>query len=274
MYVDTLCPALPATFERYPMKGHLRAVLIALVSLPIAFGPIRSLAAVTDASPSVSPSASPTPSASASPTWNGPAASPDAVTDRPHTNLTAVFDQIAVPVRDGYRVRVGVRNSGPLSISAPAGQSAATFRLLISWTGPVTSLGGCAYQPEIPPWLGRPSVAYFDCRSGPTLRVGQTYWESFVFPHLSYFTYPVLVVATGYADDPNAGDNQCNVVVRVASSGSGLPVTGTSPFGLAGVGFVLVVVGSAAVWSARRRRRIQAADPASAATVPEAPARR
>jgi hypothetical protein len=283
------------------MKPHLRTMLIALASVPIALvstgfaavawrpdAPSRTALGQSpsdgvglhfahafadqygttadpgpSASPSPSPSSSPAAAASTAPA-DTPATS-DVASARPRTNLTAVFDRNAVPVRDGYRVRVGVRNSGPLSISAPAGQSAATFRLSIAWSGPVTSLGDCEYHPEIPPFLELASIAYFECRSGPTLRVGQTYWESFVFPNLSYFAHSVRIEATGYAEDPNTGDNWCDVVVRVASSG--LPVTGTSPLGVAGAGVALMVVGVIAIWYGRRRRAIQpTADPGQAFT--------
>ncbi|HZM79036.1 MAG TPA: hypothetical protein VFC19_25180, partial [Candidatus Limnocylindrales bacterium] len=119
------------------MKSHLWAVLIALAAIgpAVAVAPTDlALGAGADPTSSVSPSPSaspsPSPSASASVSAKAPANS-NLVPTPPRTNLVAVVDPIAVPVRDGVLIRVGARNSGR------------------------------------------------------TLRVGQTYWQSFVFPDLS-----------------------------------------------------------------------------------------
>jgi LPXTG-motif cell wall-anchored protein len=266
------------------MKSHLRAGLIALASVPIALTATGSAAAVTlpeqpahtalvntliDPTPSVSPSPSPSPSPSAAESpWPSTAASASAPTNsnldpEPRTNLTAVVDPIAVPVRDGVLIRVGVRNSGPLSITAPAGQPAVTLSLVIDLCclliAQVKSLGGCqigySYPPNWPTFPAEPRR--FDCSSTRTLRVRETYWESFVFPNLSSLARGVSVAVRGYAQDPDDRDNRRNVVVRLAGPGSSLPVTGTRTFSIAGAGLALVIAGTMAIWYGRRRRLIQ-----------------
>lgn len=255
------------------MRSHLRTLLTAAASATIAFAatgytgaatsddePVRAARVATftgwseqsaDPTPTVSSigTASASPSASAEVTT-----APAEISAMPRTNLTAVFNPVAVPVTDGYRVTVGVRNSGPRSIIAPADQPATTFRLEISWTGPSTSLGGCEYAPERPPIGGPGSMAFYTCRSGRTLRVGDTYWQSFVFPNTHFFT-GLRIVASGYADDPNPGDNWRDVEVRVAGPGS-LPVTGAQPIGFVGCGLVLIIVGCVAIWYGRRKARL------------------
>jgi LPXTG-motif cell wall-anchored protein len=251
------------------MEQHLRAILATLVAAPIALAAAVAFAspapdvkadrvAVNESAPvpTVSdPSLTPSPSAMVA----GPSASAsiaaNAAAAMPRTNLTAVFDPIAVPVSNGYRIRVGVRNSGPRSINAPTAQPAARFQLDILATGPVTSLGGCEYVPELPPSPPYPARwAYFLCRSGSTLRTGQTYWESFDFPSLTYFEYTVRVTASGYADDPDPSDNTCKVKVRAGQPGPGLPVTGSTPISVAGIGAALILTGAAVLWVGRRRR--------------------
>jgi hypothetical protein len=269
------------TLEEYAMKVNLRTMLIALASVQIALAATGSVAAIgaptepipsTSGSPSPSPSASQSPSPSATPSMAETTASPiaSAISDLAaapaRTNLTAVFDPIAVPARDGqwegFRVRVGVRNSGPRSISAPAGSPAVQFRLTLFWTGPSRSLdSGCehAYEtfptPEEPP---RP--AYYVCRSGPTLRAGETYWRSFFFSNAYGSTSRSELVVSGYAEDTNHSDDKRMVVVRLAEPGSGLPVTGARPIGVAGIGLTLIVAGVIAIWYGRRRRLTQHAD--------------
>src|SRR5215216_2291873 len=69
----------------------------------------------------------------------------------PVTNLQAVVDPIAVKVDDGIRVRIGMRNAGPRSITAPAGTAAAWFTLYIvdhTTASAVRSVGGCGYVAE------------------------------------------------------------------------------------------------------------------------------
>jgi len=265
------------------MKSHLRAGLIVLASMPIALaaaGSAAAIAAPADPTPSASavPSPSPSPSPSASASVADTTASPDtpaiadAASARPRTNLTAVFDPIAVPMRDGfgysYRIRVGVRNSGPRSISLPTGSSAVGFMLTLYWTAPSRSLGGnCEYSPELPPIDGqRPMPARYFCASGPTLRAGETYWQSFVFGGVIFSQYSTDLAIYGYAEDTNpndnrcrVNDNRCKVAVRLAEPGSGLPVTGTSTIGVAGVGLTLIVAGVIAIWYSRRRRPTQPA---------------
>jgi hypothetical protein len=233
---------------------------------PAVAGTIGEAVAVTDvwlAALPVRVAVYPTPSASSAAAAAGSAGAPtdpQILSAPPRTNLTAVLDPIAVPVHDGFLVRVGVRNSGPRSISAPTGQSAAAFTLTFGASGYlVKSLGGCDYVPEMPPDLGPPishgRPAYFACHSGRTLRVNQTYWQSFVFPHLDGFRYGVWLAVTGYAEDPEPGDDSRDVVVRVARPGEALPVTGTTPISVASVGFMLIIVGALAIRYGRHRRR-------------------
>ncbi|HZM82747.1 MAG TPA: hypothetical protein VFC19_44085, partial [Candidatus Limnocylindrales bacterium] len=132
---------------------------------------------LTDPTPSVLPSPSPSPSPSTAASASAPTNS-NLVAQPPRTNLTAVVDPIAVPVRDGVRIRVGARNSGPLSITAPAGQPAVILSLDIvaccSLIFKVRSLGGCPIGYRYPPdWPTSPEEPRgFDCSSGRTLRVG------------------------------------------------------------------------------------------------------
>ena len=277
------------------MKSHLRTGLIALASVPIALattGPAAAITApgeradtalvhvLTDPTPSVSPSPSPSASLSAAASPSA-AASTSAPTnanldpDEPRTNLTAVVDPIAVPVRDGFLIRVGARNSGPRSITAPAGQPSVALSLvfypyfLISG---VRSLGGCQvgyYYPAHPDPNGfpPPEPYYYACSSTRTLRVGETYWQSFVFGNLAILDFDVSVAVGGYAQDSQESDNGRKVVVRLGKPGSSLPVTGPSTVSVAGAGLALVLAGTLAIWYGRLRRRV-APDPAEPARCP------
>jgi LPXTG-motif cell wall-anchored protein len=174
------------------------------------------------------------------------------------TNLTAVFDPVAVPVSDGLRIRVGVRNSGPGSISLPTGMSAVGFQLTLFWSGPSRALGNCRYSEETPPMEGSPPrPAYYECGSGPTLRAGETYWESFIMCGLVLLKDRTQLAVAGHVEETFPSDNTVNVNVRLAPPGSGLPVTGTSAVGVAGAGLALIIVGITAVWYGRRRRPVQ-----------------
>lgn len=228
---------------------------IAILAFPAAALP----ASAVDATPTATgtPSASATVAATVTPQASAGAAA------RPRTNLQAVVDPVAVPVRDGVRVRVGIRNAGPRSITAPVGVPAASFTLHIVYSiyiNRVRSLGGCAYQPETPPHGDPPvidfPVSFFNCQSGRTLRAGATYWQSFIFPDLSGFRYGVWLDSDGYADDPVGADNSRNVVVRLGGSGDGpgLPITGVLLVPLVGGGLALILVGVLAFLPGRRRR--------------------
>ena len=251
------------------MKSHLWAVLIALAAIgpAVAVAPTDlALGAGADPTSSVSPSPSaspsPSPSASASVSAKAPANS-NLVPTPPRTNLVAVVDPIAVPVRDGVLIRVGARNSGPRSITAPAGQSAVSLTLVFSSCCSlifrVRSLGGCQigylYPPSWPEFPAEPR--FINCSSGRTLRVGQTYWQSFVFPDLSSLASGVELRVSGYAEEPDDLDNRRKVVVRLAEPGSTLPVTGIRTFSVAGAGLALVFAGTMAIWYGRRRRPVQ-----------------
>jgi hypothetical protein len=173
-------------------------------------------------------------------------------------------DPIAVPVRDGFLIRVGARNSGPRSITAPAGQSAASLRLVFTMCclhkSLVRSLGGCEIGYWYPPsWPTTPEEPhYYDCSSHKrTLKVNETYWESFVFTYFPSDSKNVSVDVAGYAQDTNESDNSRNLVVRVGQPGSSLPVTGPRTVSIVGAGFALVIAGALAIWYGRRRRLIR-----------------
>jgi len=274
------------------MKGHLRAGLIALASMPIALAATGSAAAatrpdapahtalvhtLTEPASSVSPLPSASPSAKKSASEQSSesplpsaAASARELTDShfvpqgPRTNVTAVVDPIAVPVRDGILIRLGARNSGPRSITAPAGKPAASLSLTFYPFGlisEVKSLGGCEVRYYYPhSWPKLPEEPFsFHCSSTRTLRVGETYWQSFVFPDLSRPSNGVTFGVSGYAQDPKASDNSRKIVVRLAKPGSTLPVTGNATISVAGTGLALVIAGTVAIWCGRRRRPVQPA---------------
>jgi LPXTG-motif cell wall-anchored protein len=186
----------------------------------------------------------------------GPTATPGPISaEPPRTNIRAVFDPVAVAVSGGVRVRVGARNAGPGSIHAPEGTPAVAFQLDIYHPGyvdRVRSLGGCGYavshRGEIP-------HSFFTCNSGPTLRAGDTYWQSFVFPDLSGFTQGVHLAVGGYVDDTRT-DNTVDVVVRLGHPAGRLqlPATGNRPVLIGAAGLAMLLTGSLAFWSARRRR--------------------
>jgi hypothetical protein len=240
---------------------------------------VTAVAAVVIAVPGAALPASaadPTPTATGTPTPTGTPTGPTPVgrvattqatagtrVRPPRTNLQAVVDPIAVKVHDGVRIRVGMRNAGPRSITAPVGYPATSFRLYIvtSMFGGGQSLSGCHYEPETPPHGDPPvvdiPVAYFMCDSGRTLRTGETYWQSFVFRDLRAFDHGNITISgDGYADDPVERDNTRTVVVRLGSGGGGpgLPVTGTSLKPLLGGGLAVILVGTLAFLLARRHR--------------------
>jgi len=262
------------------MKGYLYVGLIALASVPIALIATGSTAVagspgeparmalfniLTDPTPAVSPSPSPARSASASP-QPSTAASASASTNSnllaegPHSNLAAVVDPIAVPVDGGVLIRVGARNSGPLPITAPAEQPAVSLSLVIDqccWLiFQVKSLGGCEIGYTLPPnWPTFPEEPHrYDCSSTQTLRVGETYWQSFVFPDLSSLADGVSVIVSGNTQEEDDRDNKRDVVVRLAVPGSSLPETGARTVDVAGAGLALVIAGTMAIWYGRRRR--------------------
>jgi LPXTG-motif cell wall-anchored protein len=257
------------------MKGYLRAGLIALASVPIALtangcaasasvadepAQVALVHTITDRTPPVSPM----PSQSVS-QWPSTPASASASTisnllpERPRTNLTAVVDPIAVPVHDGVQIRIGARNSGPLPITAPADQPAVTLSLGIDMCCAlfafVKSLGGCPIVYRYPPkWPAFPEEPErYDCTSTHTLQVGQTYWQSFVFPYISDLASGVWVAVSGNAQDPNDRDDRRGVVVRLAKPGSSLPVTGAGTVNIAGAGLALIIAGTMAIWYGRRK---------------------
>jgi hypothetical protein len=270
------------------MKSHLRAGLIALASVPMVLSATGSAAAailpdgpaatalvhtLADPTPSVSPSSSPSPSASESPSTAASASASTAsnLDSPPRTNLTAVVDPVAVRVRDGDLIRIGVRNSGPRSITAPAGPPAATVSLIIDdcclFISQVKSLGNCEvrwfYPPQFPPIpfppnQRPPEPRGFNCHSPRTLRAGTTYWQSFIFPHHSADADPqVLISVFGYAEDPKDSDNSLLATAHLAKPGASLPVTGPKTIGVAGAGLALVLAGAVAIWYGRRRRQGQ-----------------
>jgi hypothetical protein len=276
------------------MKCHLSAGLILVVSLPILLAATGSAAGsatavsppdgpphtalvqtIADPTPSVSPSPlpspSPSPSVSPSPSTESasPPTDPNPLSQAPRTNLTAVVDPIAVPVRYGVQVRVGVRNSGPRSITAPDGQAAASLSLIFQHCcllmPGVRSLSSCPigyiYPPSYP-WMPALPIR-FDCSSPKsTLLAGDTYWESFVFPIIPRSPDPetVSVNVSGYAQDTDLSDNSRTVVVRLANPGSSLPVTGPRTISVAGTGLALLVAGTVSIWYGRRRRLTQPTD--------------
>jgi hypothetical protein len=125
----------------------------------------------------------------------------------------------------------------------------------------VKSLGDCQIDYRYPPnWPTLPAEPYrYHCSSTRTLRVGDTYWQSFVFPDLSSIATGVSVTVSGSVQDPDNRDDSRRVVVRLAKPGSSLPVTGPPAIAVAGAGLVLVVVGTMATWYGRRRRPIRPA---------------
>jgi len=230
-------------------------VRVAVAAAVAGVGLILPMVAVADpsAAPDTGASGSPSPSLSSS---AGPTGSADetTATAMPRTNVQAVVDPIAVRVRDGVRIRVGMRNAGPRSITAPVGTPAVTFNLYIvssAYINRVRSLGGCGYVAETPPRGDPPvidvPVSFFACASGRTLRVGETFWQAFVFPDLSGFDLGVTIDGSGYADDPVPADNSRTVRVRLGGSDGGgapgLPATGAAVGPLAGGGLALIVAG-------------------------------
>lgn len=170
------------------------------------------------------------------------------------TNLQAVVDPVAVPVPDGVRVRVGVRNAGPQS-TGPVG-----FALVVIpsvYINRVRAVGGdCDYIPETPAVPGEPwfPQSYFTCRTGRALLVGQTFWQSFIFPDINSFGSNVFI-EIGTDNDPVPSDNTRTVVIRLGSGGGGgLPVTGTSLTAILGGGLALVCAGTLVVALTQRRR--------------------
>jgi LPXTG-motif cell wall-anchored protein len=92
------------------------------------------------------------------------------------------------------------------------------------------------------------------------MAVGETYWQSFVFPDLSGFRYGLRVEVAGFAEDPDPSDNKRTVVVHLAAPTSSLPQTGTRPITVAITGLALIFAGAGAIWYGRRRRLIRPAD--------------
>jgi LPXTG-motif cell wall-anchored protein len=93
-------------------------------------------------------------------------------------------------------------------------------------------------------------MAFYVCRSGQTLPVAETHWESFIFPTTAFLTN-LWISVSGYADDPNPDDNTRKVEVRV---GDPLPVTGAQLIYLVGGGVALIMAGAVTLWYTRRRR--------------------
>jgi hypothetical protein len=122
---------LSRIFQEEPMKGYLRAGLIVLASVPIVLTPTGFAASSPPHEPAHAGlfhiSTDPTPVVSRSPSRSA--------SEPPRTNLTAIVDPIAVPVRGGVQIRVGTRNSGPLSGTAPADQPAVTLNLVFGRMG-------------------------------------------------------------------------------------------------------------------------------------------
>ena len=251
------------------MVGRVRVRL--MVAAVVGVGVFLPAVAMADPSAGPVPDASGSPSAPAEPTLPAettPPAEPTppasgAAAGMPRTNLQAVVDPIAVQVRDGVRIRVGMRNAGPRSITAPAGTPATTFNLYIvssAYINRVRSVGGCGYLAETPPRGDPPvidvPVSFFTCVSDRTLRVGETFWQAFVFPDLSGFGLGVTIIGSGYADDPVPGDNSRRVQVRLGGTDGdpGLPVTGPAVASLAGSGLALIAVGVLVLRLTRRRR--------------------
>lgn len=197
----------------------------------------------------------------------GPSASIDVTSGLIRTNVQAVVDPIAVKVGDGVRVRVGMRNAGPRTVSTP-GRAAVMFQLYVVGSSQgvwVRSLGGCQFVPESPPQGNPPiidvPVGFFACESGSTLRVGETFWQSFIFPNLDAFEsdprygYGVRISGGGpLVDDLVPSDNHKDVKVRLGNASQGLPVTGGFPISVAAGGLGLILAGAVIIWTTRRRR--------------------
>jgi hypothetical protein len=245
------CALCPEEIEM--LASRVNPLVVAVASLVIVALPAAAAHALTEPSP-VSPSLpSPAPASSAplGAAGRGPAG----------TNLTAVVDPIAVKVAEGFRIRVGARNSGPNSITVSAGQAAVVMHVYVVpgwWVGRVRSLGYCGFVPETPPRGDPPVVdipiSFFECIFRGTLLVGQTYWESFIFPDLPSSRGAVWIVVD--STDANSSDNRRDVVVRLAHAddpGGGLPVTGYRPLLAAGIAIALLVAGALMLWSGRRR---------------------
>lgn len=251
---------------------------VVMIALPAAAAHAGTEPAPVASSPAASPSSpapvasSPSPVPSSLPTPTAPASSAPlemAANGLAGTNLTAVVDPRAVKVADGYRIRVGVRNSGPRSVTASVGHEAVLMQVYVvsgNWLRRTRSLGNCRLVSETPPYGDPPvidvPVSYFDCRFRGTLRVGQTYWESFIFPELPSSRGAVWIVAEGA--DTNSSDNWRYVVVRLARTddrGGGLPVTGNRPLVAAGIAIALLLAGALMLWSGRRRAPSTAGPP-------------
>lgn len=194
------------------------------------------------------------------------------------------FAAVGTRVGSTRTVRVGVTNRGPNTSPAGVGKAAVIFFSERSGAArhPLDSYpAGCTFVPEsLPtsypdgPWYPDVPVSHWICTSTAELRVGQTWWLTFVGPfepskgHIDVSSggpdlnpandrADIIIGATAVPTTRPPGRPTGNSATRPApptAGGSGLASTGTRVIGIIGLGLALVLVGLLTIRVANRRR--------------------